>query len=191
MDNLHLSDTPISSYESEYGLMLWVLLGIFVISIIGAFVTSAKWGTLKLSKKKFLVAGHILVLISVIATSTIFGVKDHQNWIDSFAKQDELGVSTEEANTLAFQQWANNRYALSLDKADSRDILGIVDPIREEYRYASYKSDYYQYVENMKQPVQTGEALLKINGEVMDIRLVWDGEEYLLMRAESGELERR
>jgi hypothetical protein len=191
MDNLHLSDTPISSYESEYGFMLWVLLGIFVVSIIGASVTSAKWETLKLSKKKFLVAGHILVLISIIATSTIFGVKDHQNWIDSFAKQDELGVSTEKANTIAFQRWANNRYALSLDKTDSQNILGIVDPIKEEYTYYSYKSDYYHYVENMKQPVQTGEALLKIDGEVMDIRLVWDGEEYVLIRAEGGELERR
>jgi len=191
MDNLHLLDTPISSYESEYGFLLWILLGIFAVSLIGSLRTVSKWETVKHSRKKFLVTGHTLVLISVIATSIVFGVKEHQNRIDSFAKQNELGVSAEETNTSTFQQWANNRYALSLEKADSRDILGIVDPISEDYTYYSYKSDYYHYIEDMKQPAQIGEALLKIDGEVMDIRLVWDGEEYLLMRAESGELERR
>lgn len=196
MNNLQLSDIDGISYDGP-GLffyiaiacgLLWMLSLLPMIFSIGASNKVLKW------RYPFFPVLFGLLNLSFIVGAIWSGV--HDNALDdernrAYEKESAMIV---ESNVDAVKDWANSTYVVTVDDVNAKQLLLVT----RDYTKPEINSDiknylgipYSAYTESRVSPV--GDTYVKsVSGEVLEIQLVWDGEQYVLMRKSGGEVERR
>lgn len=196
MNNLQLSDIDGISYDGP-GLffyiaiacgLLWMLFLLPMIFSIDASNKVLKW------RYPFFPVLFGLLSVSLLVTAIWSGVHDKALEAERNRAYEKESAMIVEGNVDAVKDWANSTYVVTVDDVNAKQLLSVTRDYTK-HDGNSYINNYFgiPYSASAGSRISpVGDTYVKsVSGEVLEIQLVWDGEQYVLMRKSGGEVERR